>query len=53
LPHTSTLLCRIALTDSPAVTPVSSNVPLWADAAIVLALGSLLFALAVKLYRSE
>jgi ABC-2 type transport system permease protein len=47
------LVRRIALPDSPAVTLGGSDVPLWADAAIVLALGSLLFALAVKLFHSE
>lgn len=45
------LVRRVTLEDAPALTVNGDVVPLWADAVLVVLLGSALFALAVKLFH--
>lgn len=45
------LVRRVTLEDAPALTVAGNVVPMWADALVVLSLGSLLMALAVRLFQ--
>jgi ABC-2 type transport system permease protein len=45
------LVRRVTLEDAPALTVAGNVVPMWVDALVVLSLGSLLMALAVRLFQ--